>query len=76
VSHYSGYSLLPGSCDFEHDLCGMTNSSGDFYWRRFSGATPTNFTGPSTDHTLGTKEGNNNPFTFLIQKVLDFNIIV
>ena len=48
-----------GSCDFEQDTCGWTNAlSGDnFDWLRDNGGTPSATTGPSVDHTLGTKLG-------------------
>ncbi|XP_044753291.1 ALK tyrosine kinase receptor isoform X2 [Coccinella septempunctata] len=38
-------------CSFEEDLCGWYNYNDAFQWARHSGATPTNSTGPSTDHT-------------------------
>ena len=46
-------------CDFEGGLCGWKNVQGDqFDWRRDSGGTPSVQTGPSTDHTTGTRNGN------------------
>lgn len=48
-----------GSCDFEQDTCGWTNalSGDDFDWLRDNGGTPSSTTGPSVDHTIGTKAG-------------------
>ncbi|XP_074546012.1 MAM domain-containing protein 2-like isoform X2 [Halichoeres trimaculatus] len=48
-------SSLPGHCDFEAGLCGYTqdkhSDDADWEWRR--GPTPTSYTGPRGDHTLG-----------------------
>ncbi|XP_071486324.1 MAM and LDL-receptor class A domain-containing protein 1-like [Diadema antillarum] len=47
-----------GSCDFEGGWCNYTDSSdGGFQWMMGMGATPTDNTGPSYDHTLGTSLG-------------------
>ena len=50
-----------GDCDFENGLCTWVNSPNiledEFDWTRGSGSTPSNFTGPPTDHTTGTKKG-------------------
>ena len=45
----------PGRCDFEAGgLCHWQNMTDDtFDWRRLSGRTPSLFTGPSYDHTIG-----------------------
>ncbi|XP_017288026.1 zonadhesin isoform X1 [Kryptolebias marmoratus] len=41
-------------CDFEQDLCLWSQLLTDvFDWERHSGSTPTNATGPSSDHTTG-----------------------
>ncbi|XP_078589527.1 MAM and LDL-receptor class A domain-containing protein 1-like [Branchiostoma floridae x Branchiostoma japonicum] len=41
-------------CDFETDLCGWTQDSGDdFDWTRHEGSTDTGNTGPPYDHTMG-----------------------
>ncbi|ESO97870.1 hypothetical protein LOTGIDRAFT_152977 [Lottia gigantea] len=47
------------SCDFErNDICGFTQVRGDkFDWTRGSRNTGTRATGPSNDHTYGTKAG-------------------
>uniref|UniRef100_H2ZZX6 MAM domain containing 4 n=1 Tax=Latimeria chalumnae TaxID=7897 RepID=H2ZZX6_LATCH len=56
----SGSCSKPGFCDFELGTCGWSNTlipkldSYDWDWN--SGATPSKYTGPDTDHTLGTKE--------------------
>ncbi|XP_073333904.1 MAM domain-containing protein 2-like [Pagrus major] len=46
---------LPGHCDFEAGLCGYTqdkqSDDADWEWRR--GPTPTSYTGPRGDHTMG-----------------------
>lgn len=51
----------PGDCDFEKGMCTWVNSfnivDDEFDWTRGSGGTPSSFTGPSTDHTTGTKKG-------------------
>jgi len=50
-----------GDCDFEKGLCTWVNSlnivDDEFDWTRGSGGTPSGFTGPSTDHTTGSKNG-------------------
>lgn len=50
---------LIADCDFEQDgLCGWTSSSSSgLKWSRHKGPTDTQFTGPSTDHTLGDASG-------------------
>ena len=48
----------PRQCDFEGNTCGWKNVRGDqFDWTRDSGGTPSVKTGPSTDHTTGTRNG-------------------
>lgn len=48
----------PGDCNFESGMCTWVNTKGDvFDWTRNSGTTPSFQTGPSVDHTLGTKFG-------------------
>ena len=54
----------PGRCDFEAGgLCHWQNMTDDaFDWQRVSGRTPSLFTGPSYDHTIGfTGQGNSDP---------------
>ena len=47
-------------CNFENaKICGFTqDTTDDFDWTRQKGATKSGNTGPSTDHTLGTGQGN------------------
>ncbi|XP_076347182.1 MAM and LDL-receptor class A domain-containing protein 1-like [Tachypleus tridentatus] len=48
----------PGSCDFEKDLCTWMNvETKDLQWLRNQGPTPTENTGPTTDHTFENLEG-------------------
>ena len=49
----------PGDCNFETGSCTWVNDfiGDDFDWLRGNGATSSQFTGPSTDHTLGTQAG-------------------
>ena len=49
----------PKYCDFEQNQCGWSNQGygDDFNWLRHNGGTPSAGTGPSTDHTTGTKLG-------------------
>ncbi|XP_047128245.1 MAM and LDL-receptor class A domain-containing protein 1 isoform X1 [Hydra vulgaris] len=48
----------PGYCDFEVDTCTYTNSKFDnFDWIRGSAGTPSLFTGPKFDHTVGNSSG-------------------
>lgn len=46
---------LPGHCDFEAGLCGYTQEkhSDDADWELRKGQTPTSYTGPRGDHTMG-----------------------
>jgi hypothetical protein len=45
-------------CDFDHSLCGWSQSHNDtFDWTRNSGRTTTDGTGPEFDHTQGTNAG-------------------
>ena len=60
VSLLDGACPLPGSCDFEDDLCTWTNLRGsvdDFDWTRQNGDTASFNTGPKADHTEGTPKG-------------------
>ena len=49
----------PATCNFEKGYCKWTNAQvGDHYdWIRYKGKTPSQFTGPSTDHTFNTSAG-------------------
>lgn len=51
--------LCTDTCDFEEsNICGYTqDKTDDFDWTRDNGGTTTRGTGPSADHTYGTKEG-------------------
>ena len=54
-----------GDCSFEQGTCSWSNVKGafkantldNFDWIMGSGSTPSIFTGPSVDHTTGTKSG-------------------
>ena len=56
-----GYCAPPGDCSFERGFCSWSNvkksSLDQFDWIIGSGSTPSIFTGPSSDHTTGTKAG-------------------
>ena len=44
-------------CDFSFDTCGWTQDMTDNYnWTRFKGPTSSQSTGPTGDHTNGSKE--------------------
>ncbi|XP_064619815.1 MAM and LDL-receptor class A domain-containing protein 1-like isoform X2 [Lineus longissimus] len=46
------------NCTFDKDICGWEqDSKDDFDWTRQKGSTPSSDTGPSNDHTLGTRAG-------------------
>ena len=49
----------PTTCNFENGYCKWTNAQvGDHYdWIRYKGKTPSQLTGPSTDHTFNTSAG-------------------
>lgn len=51
--------LPPDDCDFETiDMCGYTQDQSDtFDWTRSYGSTVSIGTGPTADHTYGTKTG-------------------
>eukprot|EP00057_Strongylocentrotus_purpuratus_P007164 XP_011661638.1 PREDICTED: MAM and LDL-receptor class A domain-containing protein 1-like [Strongylocentrotus purpuratus] len=45
-------------CDFDLDLCTFTQAiTDDIDWTRLSGNTPSTYTGPENDHTIGTAAG-------------------
>ncbi|RDD40324.1 MAM and LDL-receptor class A domain-containing protein 2 [Trichoplax sp. H2] len=49
---------LPWTCNFESSTCGFVQSKKDsFDWSRSSGGTFSSLSGPSFDHTLGTRLG-------------------
>ncbi|XP_041467516.1 MAM and LDL-receptor class A domain-containing protein 1-like [Lytechinus variegatus] len=49
----------PGSCDFENGFCTWKNEENfdDFDWQLIQGRTPSDNTGPPSDHTKGTSYG-------------------
>eukprot|EP00057_Strongylocentrotus_purpuratus_P009942 XP_011664416.1 PREDICTED: MAM and LDL-receptor class A domain-containing protein 1-like [Strongylocentrotus purpuratus] len=48
----------PWACTFEDGLCGYTQATdAEKEWRRYTGSTSSQLTGPSFDHTTGTSEG-------------------
>lgn len=48
------YTGCSWSCNFDQDECGWDQLIQDsFDWSRLSGSTPSDFTGPSSDHTTG-----------------------
>lgn len=57
--HYFLDVFFLGDCDFEKGVCtyAQEKKEDDFDWLRGSGQTPSWKTGPSKDHTLGTKSG-------------------
>lgn len=49
---------VSGGCNFDVDSCTWSNVQGDnFDWMQTKGATPSQYTGPSGDHTQGSGEG-------------------
>ncbi|XP_033751986.1 MAM and LDL-receptor class A domain-containing protein 1-like [Pecten maximus] len=60
ISIRNGPCAGPADCNFESNLCAWSNVEGsgdDFDWLRNKGDTTSTQTGPSVDHTLGTREG-------------------
>ncbi|XP_072014819.1 MAM and LDL-receptor class A domain-containing protein 2-like [Amphiura filiformis] len=58
MSHSPGQCDPEGTCTFELDECTFySTTEGDFEWLRSKGGTPSSYTGPAIDHTLGTKDG-------------------
>ncbi|XP_072014802.1 thyroid hormone-induced protein B-like [Amphiura filiformis] len=54
VNYRAGSCPLPGECDFDDDTCDWRQlQDDDFDWTRFTGSTPSYYTGPSRDHTTG-----------------------
>ena len=48
---------LPANCDFEGGLCDWKNDRVTAPWQLNQGSTPTENTGPDTDHTTDTNVG-------------------
>jgi hypothetical protein len=46
-----------GGCNFELTECGFVNEGNVFMWLHNKGPTPTEDTGPNTDHTTGNENG-------------------
>ncbi|XP_022096502.1 MAM and LDL-receptor class A domain-containing protein 1-like [Acanthaster planci] len=58
ISHSIGSCPKNTMCDFESGQCDWTNDQGDdFDWVTLKGSTYSSYTGPSIDHTHGTKDG-------------------
>lgn len=59
ITLQNGACLPPGNCDFESGFCTWRNDhyGDDFDWLRNRGTTTSGRTGPSVDHTLGTRTG-------------------
>ena len=58
--HFTAASSQPATCNFEStNICAYTQdkTSDKFDWRRASGSTGSRGTGPSNDHTYGTRNG-------------------
>lgn len=50
--------LGTGACTFENGRCGWSqDTTDDFDWVPRRGPTPSGFTGPTADHTVGTSKG-------------------
>ncbi len=67
--------MFIGFCDFENDMCGWTNDDtfDVFDWLRSAGATPSQNTGPSVDHTTNSGIGKipaRNIFLKLLSKLV------
>ncbi|XP_077978865.1 MAM and LDL-receptor class A domain-containing protein 1-like [Glandiceps talaboti] len=67
-----------GQCDFEFDTCNYTDySRSDYSWKRWSGPTPTENTGPDHDHTKGGSEPDMGKLeVFFLQNKLETRIWV
>lgn len=49
---------VSGPCDFQNGLCGLRNDvNSEFQWTTRRGPTPSEDTGPSSDHTTLSNEG-------------------